>query len=317
MTNISYFGSGTPTVDQNSATGIGQGLQVGQSVINFLTGQVHLNNNQQTFVGRFLGLSAKNAVKDGIVQAFCFKAKAVCTIQLGDNAPYVYQTLNEWVTFKHVNFSKVTITRLATGQIPDVFDWAFMASDDADYDFQIQQVSRESEQEVLFPQQVLSNAVNLFGLGNGVYVQNCNLRGAKKVIVTGYSPNNVGETGIATPSLEMFDAGSGQWVPVTPSTELFTIATNQLKSEQVGDTIQRPINIDTVLATMFTLNSVNPASLGTYRSQTADFSTGNVPALLNSRIGTVLPSGDNIFRLKIIVTVSTLTCSFSITKVFE
>lgn len=314
MTTISFSGSGTPAVDQNSASGQGQGLQVGQSIVNFLTGAIHLNIQQQTLIGRFLGLTSKDSTKDGIVNAFVFKAKAVCTIQLGDNAPFLYQTLNEWVTFKHVNFSKATITRSSTGQTPDIFDWDFMASDDADFDFQIQQVSRESETEVIF-----SNAARAQNGGvnsDGVYTQTTNLRGAKKIKVNLVTNQTGAETGTVDVSLEHYDTASGLWLPTLQATDLFgvNIPRNEILSQDVGDTIQQN-----------GLSGDNSFFVQTTPSSRTIDESKNLPELVSNistipiiaQIGTILPSGDNIFRIKAIVKVSTLTFSIGIIKVFE
>lgn len=303
MTQVSYSGSGITAlkIDQ---IGSGQGLQVGDTDVDFANGQVHLAGiGSNTKIGSFRGLITKNNDKLS-VKSLVFKAKTKCLLTIDDSV-FVYETLGEYLTFNHIDITTMRIHRDTTGQNPDVFDWQFIASSDPEYKFTIQKSNRDSETEVLFPS--LSRAVN-------PYTQNVNLRGAKRIILQGASPASA-ETGLATVTLEIFDPASGVWNNLVPNQDIFTIAQGQNKEIEIGDTISKsPVQSQYGYISAPVANGSPP---GTNQTLSGTNSTSNGVSTLGSSVGHVLPSGDNILRAKVVVSANSLTFSLSIIKVFD
>ena len=312
---VSFKGSGIAAIDP-TLKGSGQGLQVGKTVIDFAKGQVQLTavNGNSVSMGSFAGLSSLGSDNYN-VKSFIFRSKAICTVLVG-KASYDYKNLNEWVTFNYLSVESVEIDRTATGQNPDVFDYQFFASDDPQFAFTIQQASRDSESEILFSNAERDNVTNPLGLGAGVYAVTSNLRGAKKIKLSLVTNVAGAETGTVDVSLEHFDTTSGLWLPTLQATDAFgvNIPRNKLLVLDVGDDMsQPPASGD---------NSYNVSSSGgsltiqQSKNTPTGVGIGGIIAMVPT-VGTLLPSGDNIFRIKCIVKVSTLTFSLGIIKVFD
>lgn len=304
MTEVSFKGSGTPVIDQNSASGLGQGLQTGDTSIDFTQGNIQLVSSQgaKFLIGKFIGFFSQDS-PSSTIKAFVFKAAVACTIKIG-NATFDYVLVNQWITFRYINIGQIVVTKLATGANPDIFDWVFYASDNPDFDFTIQPSSKDSETEIIFP--ILQRNVNTF-------TQNTNLRGAKKIIVTGVSAN-IAETGVATVTMEVFDSASGLWILFVPNQDLFTLTVNQQKVAEVGDTISK----SPILSQWGDLSPPVANNTPAIANQTLGGNiNSNGVSGVGSSIGHALPSGDNLVRVKVIVTVSTLTFSIGIIKVYN
>jgi hypothetical protein len=303
MTEVSFKGSGTPVIDQNSASGLGQGLQTGETSIDFTQGNIQLTSSKgaKALIGKFIGFFSQDS-PSSTIKAFVFKAAVACTIKIG-NATFDYVLVNQWVTFRYINIGQIVITKLATGASPDIFAWLFFASDNPDFDFTIQPSSKDSEPEMIF-----ESAPQI----QGTITKNTNLRGAQKIILTGVSAN-IGETGVATVTMEVFDAASGLWITLVPNQDLFTLIANQQKIAEVGDTISK----SPILSQWGDLSppiAINPA----IANQTLDGNiNSNGVSGVGSSIGHALPSGDNLVRVKVVITVSTLTFSIGIIKVYS
>jgi len=311
MTNVSFHGTGTaePLADN---VGFGKGLQIGLTEIDFGSGDVKLvdSSGLPKSIGRFVGLHGSDS-EGGIVKTIIFKSKVACTIII-DKMTYTYDNVNQWVAYNHVNTARMQITRVASGQNPDVYDFDFQASDDPDYSFTIQNSNKDSELETVFPNAQRSNTG---GDGAGNYTQTTNLRGAKKLNVILTTANIVGETGNVTISGEIFDPASQTWKTVIPATDLFGANTpkNQSLVQPIGDTIsQNPASGDNSYVI-----EVNPGSPIISKTSSAGSPVGfqGMAALVPS-MGFVLPSGDNVFRFKAVVAVGNLTFSLGIIKVF-
>jgi hypothetical protein len=313
---ISYKGSGIAAVD-SSLLGLGQGLQVGTTKISFDKGFVQLSDSlgRQVSMGFFSSLQAIGS-KETNIRSFVFRAKTPCTVLIG-KAAYEYANLNEWVTYNYISEQEIEITRVATGQNPDVFDWQFFASDDPKFTFTIQRASRDSETEIIFSNAARDQISNPLGLGAGIYAQTSNLRGAKKIKVS-LVTNQVGaETGTVDVSLEYFDTASGLWITCLPATDVFgvNIPRNKTLTLDVGDDIQQPAaqGDNSYVANLL---PSSPVTIQKTNSVVGVVGQGGFTSIV-PQIGTLLPSGDNIFRIKAIVKVSTLTFSLGIIKVFD
>lgn len=315
MVTISYKGSGNAAVD-SSLLGFGQGLQVGTTKIAFDKGFVQLTDSQgrQVNMGFFSSLQALSS-KEINIRSLVFRSKTRCTVLIGKMA-YEYTNLNESVTFNYISESSIEITRSATGQNPDVFDWQFLASDDPNFSFTIQTASTDSDTEIVFPNLARDNVSNPLGLGAGVYAQTVNLRGAKKIKVSLVTNQGGAETGTVDVSLEHFDVASGLWISSMIATDLFgvNIPRNKILAQDIGESIsQNPSSGDNSYVI-----EVNPGSPVISKTSSANAPVGfQAMSALVPQIGTLLPSGDNIFRVKAIVKVSTLTFSVGIIKVFD
>ncbi|MHB8545648.1 MAG: hypothetical protein ACYDAJ_02650 [Nitrosotalea sp.] len=311
MVTISYKGSGNAAVD-SSLLGVGQGLQVGNTKIVFDKGFVQLSDSQgrQVNMGFFSSLQALSS-KETTIRSFVFRAKTVCTVTIG-KAVYEYNILNEWVTYNYISEQEIDISRSATGQSPDVFDWQFFASDDPKFAFTIQRANRDSESEIAFPTLSRDNVSNPQGLGAGVYAQTINLRGAKKIkvtLVTGAGAGNV------TITAEYFDFASQTWISFIPATEMFNGITTGVSSQKdYGDTISK---YPTPLNTYAFNTQPGGATFGTAQSQIIGEVGYVSEGGLVPPVGTVLPSGDNIFRFKAVVAGAAIAFSLGVTKVFD
>src|SRR6185437_4581090 len=227
MANVSYHGTGTsaPLTDQ---VGQGMGLQVGLTEIDFGSGDVKLldSSGLPKSIGRFVGLHGSDS-QGGDVKSIIFKAKVTCTILI-DKMALPYENVNQWITFNHLNTSRMQIVRTVTGQNPDVYDFDFQASDDPEYRLTIQNSNQDALSEIVFAS--ISQPI-------GTYTQNVNIRGAKKIrlaLVTGAGTGNV------TITAEYFDVASGTWIPFIPKGELWdSIVTGQTLTKEFGDTIAK------------------------------------------------------------------------------
>ncbi|MGI0058545.1 MAG: hypothetical protein ACREBJ_02155, partial [Nitrosotalea sp.] len=230
MVTISYKGSGNAAVD-SSLLGVGQGLQVGNTKIVFDKGFVQLSDSQgrQVNMGFFSSLQALSS-KETTIRSFVFRAKTVCTAVIG-KAAYEYINLNEWVTYNYISEQTIEITRSATGQNPDVFDWQFFASDDPKFAFTIQKASRDSETEILFAN--ATRAVN-------TYTQTSNLRGSRKIIVIGNSPASA-ETGTAKITVEIQDPATQNWIQIASELDLFTLAQSVFIQKPIGENANKKL----------------------------------------------------------------------------
>src|SRR5579864_8689903 len=289
MTQVSFNGSGTaqPLPD---VVGIGEGLQVGLTEIDFESGTVSLldNSGHANAIGRFVGLHGSDG--EPALKAFVFKSKVTCTVKIDQNS-FNYETINQWITFNHLNVSRIQIIRTPSGQNPDVFDFNVIGSDDPEYRFTIQPSSKQSETEVAFAQS--QRAAN-------TYTQNMNLHGAKKIIVVCNSPASV-ETGQVDVTAEIFDVATNTWKQLIPATDLAAgLIQNQSKLTMIGDDVERPTE------------PTNTEFVGT-----SGGILGNSYTVNYIRIGYILPSGDQIFRFKAVVSVAPLTFSVSVIKVFD
>ena len=303
MTNVSFSGSGTTAIVTDQI-GSGQGLNVGDTELDFANGLVQLKDTfgQTTTIGKFRGFVTKNAQKN-VVHTIVFKAKTKCTLYIEDTI-FTYETIGEYVTFNHIDISSMKINRVSTGQSPDVFDWQIIASDNPEYKFSVQQSNRDSETEVLFPsaQKVV-----------GTYTQKVNLRGAKKIILQGASPGSI-ETGVATVTMEVFDPASNTWNLIVPNQDLFTIAQGQNKLAEVADTGSKSPIMSQYGALSPPVANGNPPVVN--QTLSGNVNSNGVSAV-GSSVGHFLPSGDNILRVKVIIATNPLTFSISITKVFD
>lgn len=305
MTNVSYAGSGIAAVDP-TLIGQGQGLQVGKTAIDFKKGTVSLvTGGGSTNIGNFSGLNAYGS-KSTAIQSLVFKSKVACSILI-DQLTFTYETVNEWVTFNNVNVAQIYVVRTASGQTPDVFDFNVQASDNPAYTFAIQKSSPESELEVEFP--TLQRAI-------GTYVQNSDLRGAKKIQVF-LNTANLSETGKVTITAEIFDPASQQWKNLIPAAEFFSeIVANQFLQTQFGDTISRPVTpTNTYVAFELANGAIQIVQAGSTPS--IPLSSNPIIAGLTPPIGYVLPSGASVFRFKAVVDTGALTFSLGIIKVFD
>lgn len=302
MANVSFHGTGT-TTPQSDQVGIGEGLQVGLTEIDFDSGNVSLvdNSGRPTNIGRFVGLHASDS-EGGVVKSVIFKARVSCTVII-DKMLYAYENINQWITFNHLNTQRMQITRLASGQNPDVFDFDFQASDDPEYRFTIQNSNQDAQSEIVFP--TLSRAV-------ASYTQTINFRGAKKIrvaLVTGAG------TGSVTITAEYFDVASGTWIEFIPKGELWdSILTGQSLTKEIGDTISKTLTLQNSYFAQVD-NAIVTFGNGSSLASITGGGSGGV-AGANPPIGTVLPSGDNIFRFKAVVAGAALAFSLGITKVF-
>lgn len=307
MTQVSFKGSGTSTPDTGNI-GFGQGLQVGLTNIDFAKGIVDFTDSiGKHDMGRFVGLHGQDA-SNLVVAALVFKAKTKCTLVI-DQVSYDYETIGEWVTFNHLNISRMQVNRTATGQNPDVFDFQFIASDDPEYRFTIQQANRDSESEVIF-----ANAQRAIA----TYTQKINLRGARKIIVIGNSPASA-ETGTAKITMEIFDVGSNQWVQIASELDLFTLSQGLLIQKPVGEEANKRLGDSSTDYEMLWWRQDGTKAI--YQGSEATPSGGAGGSVdttpFNNMRPIYLPSGDNILRFRADVATNPLTFSLSITKVFD
>ena len=304
MTQVSYKGSGLDVPSEQS-NNQGQGLQEGLTKINFAIGAVQLIDlaGRSKLIGKFQGYRSRDS-KSLVIKSIVFRTNVLCDLII-DGARIPYETLNEYITFNHINAGQISISRDATNLIPDVFDFEVIGSDDPDFSFSIQNTNKNSQTEIVFPKS--SSGVNH-------YEKVVNLRGAKKIHLLGVSPASA-ETGVATVTCEVFDPASQTWIECVPNQDVFTLIQGQSKDAEIGDTISK--------SPIFSQSGYVEQSSGVGHAPTPHQTLlenevqGASITLAGTYIGHVLISGDNIFRIKVVVTIASLTFSIGIIKVFD
>lgn len=299
MTQVNFSGSGTDSIEDQ--VGKGQGLQVGITKIDFSNGKISLDDGKT--IGVFRTLKKKGS-KENIVKSFSFKSATKCTVKFQDTF-IEYNLINEWLILQGIQTEEISISRTVTGVSPDIFDFIFIASDDSQYKISIEKGTRDSDIETVFASK--SRAVN-------TYTQTINVQGAKKLILLGKA---TAEGGTATITAEIFDPASQSWIEHVPVEDLFTLINGQSKRAQFGDTLSRIVRDEEIIvAWARSETALATAKIGDVVGVSAS-SLPHVSGAVASNIGYVLPSGDNLFRIKVVITTANLTFSLGVIKVFE
>jgi len=286
MTQVGFSGSGTAQI-RDDQINIGQGLQVGNTLIDCSTGKIKRDNgNVSGLIGSFRTFKKQSKESD-LVKTFVFKAKTKCIIKY-QKTSIEYNLINEWIILNGISTDKIEVERSATNIATDVFDWNFIISDDPNFKISIEKGTRDSDFETLFVNQ--SRAIE-------TYTKNFNVQGASKIILTGKSTSG---SGTASISLEIFDPSSNDWFELIPVEGIFALAGVQKKLAQIGDSISR---IQEPTNPFYSQNTTNSSSIHDNWEYV--------------RQGFILPSGDNILRAKAIITTNSLTFSLGVTKVFN
>ena len=299
MTQVNFSGKGTDGID--GIVGKGQGLKVGDTKINFANGKIQFNDSET--IGNFRTLKSKGS-DENIVKSFAFKSATKCIVKFQDTF-IEYNLINEWLTLQGIQTEEISIYRTATGLTTDIFPFTFIASDNPDYKISIEKGTRDSDIETVFAP--LSRAVD-------TYTQTVNTQGAKKIILTGRATAG---TGTAVITGEIFDPASGQWIEHIPIEDIFTLQNGDIKRTQIGDTISRYARDEDIRVAWSRIGSqLQTSAIG----EIGGIISGEVPHIAGavvSNIGTVLPSGDSLFRIKVVVTDADLTFSIGVLKVFD
>lgn len=301
MVEISYKGSGTAS-SESADIGKGQGLQVGITKIEFNAGKITLASDIQKSIGRFKTISQKGG-NSNTIKAFAFKAATKCSIQWKESF-FDYNLLNEWVIFSGLEVDKIDIVRSETGLSPDVFDWSFTASDNANYNFHIEKGTRDSDVETVFSS--ASRAA-------GTYTQNINTQNASSIILAGKA--TLGD-GTATITIETFDPASNSWIEHVPVKDIFTLINGESKRADIGKGISKnPLLKDLKYFTWTNNGSVQLVK--SYDLSETFPAASELPFGIGGHsIGYSLPAGDAILRVKVVVATASLTFSIGLIKVF-
>ena len=299
MTQVNFSGSGTDSFEEQ--VGKGQGLQVGITKIDFSSGKISLDDGKTIGVFRTLKKKGSNSNE---VRTFSFKSATKCTVKFQDTF-IDYNLINEWLILQGIQTEEISISRIATGISPDIFPFSFIASDDVNYKISIEKGTRDSDVE-----NVLESASRAID----TYYQTINVQGAKKLILLGKA---TAEGGTATVTAEIFDPASQSWMEHIPVEDLFTLINGESKRAQIGDTLSRiPRDEEIIIAWAKGGTALKTNKIG----EVAGTPIGSIPHVsgaIGSNIGYVLPSGDNLFRIKVVVTTANLTFSLGVIKVFE
>lgn len=299
MTQVNFSGSGEDSIENQ--VGKGQGLQVGITKIDFATGKIQLDDGKT--IGNFRTLKKKGADSNE-VRSFAFKSKTKCIVKFQDTF-IEYNLINEWLILQGIQTEEISITRTKTGLTTDIFDFSFIASDDPQYKISIEKGTRDSDIETVFPS--ISRAIN-------TYTQNINVQGAKKLILLGKATTG---TGTVILTMEVFDPASNSWIELVHSIDLFTLINGESKRAMIGDVISRIPIASEIQAIEFVtqVTTQNPEIITdpTSRNESND----QYYEVIGNYSGYILPSGDNLLRVKAVVSSSALTFSIGAIKVFE
>lgn len=297
MTQVNFSGSGIDSIDNQ--VGKGQGLKVGTTKINFASGKIQLNDAET--IGFFRNLKTKGA-KDNTVRSFAFKSTAKCIIEFQDTF-IDYNLINEWLVLKDIETELISIIRTATGLTTDIFNFSFIGSDTPNFSLSIEKGTRDSDLETL-----VASASKVAD----TYFQNINKQGAKSIILIGKQTDG---TGTVTVSAQIFDPASSTWIDYIPNADIFSLANGETKTAMLGDSISRK----TVKSDEFKI--VSYGNIGGITFGDGVSSSGSDGGIVISAItplsGYAIPSGDNVFRLKIVVNTNPATFSIGIQKVFN
>lgn len=309
MTQLSFKGSGTTDLDNQ--VGIGQGLQVGITKIDFGVGKIQLSTsaNQNKTVGKIKTFKNLGA-SENTVRSFIFKAATKCTIQY-QNTFIEYNLLNEWFTLNGIETELVEIVRSSSGITPDIFDYTFLASDKPNFSISVEKGTRNSNSEILFESASRTTTSGEGGTAN--HYKNFNIQGARNITLIGKATSGTGTVGL---SLEIFDPASASWVELVPKLDIFTLANGDTKTAQIGKDIAKKIKqgdghgavaIDVAANIQYlkegeawTPTAANPSGIG---------------GLVRSA-GYDLPSGDSILRVKAVVLTNPITFSLGVIEGF-
>lgn len=297
MTQVNFSGSGTDSIE--NLVGKGQGLQVGTTKINFASGKIQLNDGKT--IGQFRTLKQKGS-ESNEVKSFSFKSATKCIIKFQDTF-IEYNLINEWIILQGIQTEEISITRTATGLTTDIFPFSFIASDDSRYKVSIEKGTRDSDLETLVPSE--SKVAN-------TYFQNINKQGAKSIILIG---KQTGGTGTVDVSAQIFDPASESWIDYIPKEDIFSLANGETKTAMLGDSISRK----TPKSDEFKIVSYGDTGGITFGDgvSTSGVNGGVVISAVMGLTGYPIPSGDSVFRLKIVVNTNPATFSIGIQKVFN
>lgn len=303
MTEIAFKGSGE-TFSENEV-GKGAGLGVGLTKIEFGSGRILTQGTTQSLIGKFRTIIQKGG-NENVIRSLHFKAATKCTLKWKQTS-FEYNLLNEWVVIQGITIDTMEIERSATGISPDVFDWQFMASDAPDYTFHIEKGTRDSDTEILFASE--SRAVN-------THLKVFNTQNASKLILVGKATAG---TGTGTFTIEVFDPASGSWVELVPVDDLFTLVNGETKTALVGAGIDRTIKSGQGHGLASALGAAPNVTVTIHQEGDVIGSLlgGEYGGGLTRAVQYPLPSGDNILRLKAVVTTAALTFSVGVIKVFN
>lgn len=298
MTQVNFSGSGTDSI--TNQVGKGQGLKVGSTKINFAVGKIQLNDAET--IGNFRTLKSKGA-KSNECKSFAFKSTAKCIIEFQETF-IDYDLINEWIILKDIQTELISIVRTETGLTVDIFDFTFIGSDNPNFSLSIEKGTRDSELETVFAPEL--RAVD-------TYTQTINVQGAKKLKIFGKATDG---SGTATVTIEEFDPASNSWLETIHVQDLFTLQNGEHKFAQLGDTLSRiPTNAE-IMAIEFagsgSLGVGSPAII----TNPALGDTALHYSSINQFIGHAFSSGENLFRIKVVVSIDTLNFSIGVTKVF-
>lgn len=305
MTQLSFKGSGTTDIENQ--VGIGQGLQVGITKIDFGVGKIQLSNSssQNKTVGKIKNFKALGA-PDNTVRSFIFKAATKCTIQY-QNTFIEYNLLNEWFTLNGIETELIEIVRSASGITPDIFDYTFLASDKPNFSISVEKGTRDSDSEILF--ESLSRAAN-------TYTKVFNTQNAPKITLVGKATSG---TGTASVTLEEFDAASGDWVELASVEDIFTLQNGQTKTAHIGEGVDRVIKSGQGHGMVMVTGGAPNATVGVFPEGyvIGTLSGGEISGGLTRNLQYPLPAGDNILRVKVVIASTPLTFSLGVIKVFN